>query len=64
MILEKKAPAKSILITVSDGGPDHRVTFLSVKLALIALFRALDLRHVSVSSHMSPTTVGQTWLKG
>ena len=28
---------------VSDGGPDHQVTFLSVKVAMIALFRALNL---------------------
>jgi hypothetical protein len=34
---------KPILIMVSDGGPDHRVTFGSVKMAFIALFRALHL---------------------
>ena len=34
---------KPILLMVSDGGPDHRVTFGSVKMALIALFRALNL---------------------
>lgn len=27
----------------TDGGPDHRVNYLSVKLALIALFRELNL---------------------
>lgn len=27
----------------SDGGPDHRLTFVSVKLSLIALFKELDL---------------------
>ena len=27
----------------SDGGPDHRVTYVSVQLALISLFFALDL---------------------
>ncbi len=27
----------------TDGGPDHRVNFLSVKLSLIALFIDLDL---------------------
>ena len=41
-ILEKET-YKPILITISDGGPDHRITFPSVKLSLIALFRALDL---------------------
>ena len=34
---------KSILVVVSDGGPDHRVTFGSVKVSAIALFCALDL---------------------
>ncbi len=32
-----------VLLMVSDGGPDHRVNFGSVKMALIALFRALNL---------------------
>ena len=41
-VLEKE-DYKPILVTVSDGGPDHRITFPSVKLSLIALFRALDL---------------------
>ena len=34
---------KPVLLIVSDGGPDHRVNFGSVKMALIALFRALNL---------------------
>ena len=42
-IFEKEESPKPILVTVSDGGPDHRITFPSVKLALIALFQALDL---------------------
>ena len=32
-----------ILLLYSDGGPDHRTTYASVKLALIALFKDLDL---------------------
>lgn len=32
-----------ILLMVSNGGPDHRVTFGSAKMALIALFQALNL---------------------
>ena len=35
--------SKPILVVVSDGGPDHRVTFGSVKVASLTLFRALDL---------------------
>ena len=34
---------KPIMLLVSDGGPDHRVTFGSVKVACMSLFRALDL---------------------
>ena len=32
-----------VVLLISDGGPDHRLTFLSVKVAMIALFRSLDL---------------------
>ena len=32
-----------ILCLYSDGGPDHRVTYLSVQVSLICLFQALDL---------------------
>ena len=37
---------KPILCLYSDGGPDHRVTYLSVQLSLICLFRALDLDYL------------------
>ena len=37
---------KPILCIYSDGGPDHRVTYLSVKVSLILLFRALDLDYL------------------
>lgn len=37
------AATKPVMIIVSDGGPDHRVTFGSVKIANLCLFRALDL---------------------
>ena len=48
---------KLILITISDAGPDHRITFPSVKLSLIALFRALDLDMLK-SVHTCPY---QSW---
>ena len=38
--------AKPILFLYSDGGPDHRVTYISVQTALIALFRSLDLDYL------------------
>lgn len=34
---------KPILFVYTDGGPDHRLTYLSVQLSLIALFRRLNL---------------------
>ncbi|KAK3107234.1 hypothetical protein FSP39_009952 [Pinctada imbricata] len=37
------ANVKPILLMYTDGGPDHRVNFMSVKASLICLFRALNL---------------------
>ena len=36
-------PIAPVLLMYTDGGPDHRVNYLSVKIALIALFRDLNL---------------------
>ena len=38
-VLGDRVQHKPILFVYSDGGPDYRVTYISVKLALIALFR-------------------------
>lgn len=32
-----------MVLLISDGGPDHRITFLSAKVALIALFPSLEM---------------------
>ena len=45
-ILEKEAFNKPVLFLYSDGGPDHRVTYLSVKLSLVALYLKLDLDYL------------------
>ena len=45
-ILENEAIDRPVLFLYSDGGPDHRVTYLSVKLSLIALFLKLDLDYL------------------
>ena len=37
---------KPILCLYTDGGPDHRITYMSVKLSLIALFLKLDLDYL------------------
>jgi len=34
---------KSVLFVYTDGGPDHRLTFFAVQLALVALFLNLNL---------------------
>lgn len=34
--------APRVVLLISDGGPDHRLTFLSVKVALISLFLCLN----------------------
>jgi hypothetical protein len=41
-ILAGLAPVKSVLL-YTDGGPDHRLTYLSVQLSLIALWLNLNL---------------------
>ena len=37
---------KPILVIVSDGGPDHRITYVSVQVALIALMMELGLQEL------------------
>ena len=38
-----------ILFLYTDGGPDHRVTYLSVQLSLICVFQTLDLDFLCVA---------------
>ena len=45
-ILAERAVDHLVLFLYSDGGPDHRLTYASVKLALILLFRKLDLDYI------------------
>lgn len=45
-ILAERAVDHPVLFLYSDGGPDHRLTYASVKLALISLFRKLDLDYI------------------
>ncbi len=44
---------KPILFLYSGGGPDHRVTYVGVQIALIALFRHLDLDYLC-AGHTAP----------
>ena len=34
---------KPVLLMYSDGGPNHRLTYVSVQVSLIAIFKKLDL---------------------
>ena len=45
-ILQSISSSKPILFLYSDGGPDHRLTYVSVKLSLICLFLKLDLDYL------------------
>ena len=42
-IIDQLPHVQPILCVFTDGGPDHRTTFLSVQLAWVALFRKLNL---------------------
>ena len=44
--LESLSFDKSVLFVYSDGGPDHRLTYVSVQLSLICLFLKLDLDYL------------------
>ena len=52
-----KEKVPPVLIIYSDGGPEHRTTFLSVKIAMIALSRFLDLDMLLLAR----TTPGHSW---
>ena len=45
-VLRSKSLTHPVLFLYSDGGPDHRVTYTSVKLALIALYLDLNLDYL------------------
>ena len=48
-ILQPNAMDYPVLFLYTDGGPDHRLTYASVKLTLIALFLKLNLDYLCVS---------------
>lgn len=56
--LQNQPEVKPILMLFSDGGPDHRLTYHSVKLSLIVLFRNLDL-DILIAGRTAP---GHSWL--
>ena len=44
---------KSVLVVVSDGGPDHHITSAPVQVALICLFQSWICLFVLVHAHTS-----------
>ena len=48
ILISKHLDTEPILFLYTDGGPDHRLTYLSVQLSLIALFLKLDLDFLCV----------------
>ena len=52
-IIECNAPNLPVLFIYSDGGPDHRLTYLSVKQSLIALFLKLNLDYARTAPYHS-----------
>ncbi len=45
-ILSQESVSSPILLLYTDGGPDHNLTFLSVQLAIIALYIHFDLEMI------------------
>jgi hypothetical protein len=54
----RKSEIKPVLILFSDGGPDHRLTYHSVKLSLIVLFKRLGVDTL-IALRTAP---GHSWL--
>ena len=38
-----KTPPSPVLFLYTDGGPDHRITYVSVQISLVCLLKKLDL---------------------
>ena len=56
-LLLSKGDVPPVLLLYTDGGPDHRLTYPSVKVALICLFLRLDIDFL-VAARTAP---GQSW---
>ena len=55
---------KSNMFLYTDGGPDHRLTYVSTQLSLIALFLNLNLDLLCAARTAPKTSLGETLLKG
>lgn len=45
-VLQSSSVSKSVLFIYADGGPDHRLTYVSVQFSLVCLFRKMDLDYL------------------
>ena len=45
-LIKTDVQSKPVLFLYTDGGPDHRLTYVSVQLSLISLFLQLDLDYL------------------
>ena len=53
-----QANPKPILLLFTDGGPDHRLNYESVKMSLVSVFKACNLDQI-VAARCAP---GQSWV--
>ena len=42
-LLVNRLPCHPVLFMYTDGGPDHRLTYISTQISLLCLFKKLDL---------------------
>jgi hypothetical protein len=50
---------RPILVLVTDGGPDHRLTYASVKVALLSMFISFDLDMLITCPYQSWTNLAE-----
>ena len=48
-VIKLNSLCKPILFLYCDGGPDHRLTYISVQLSIICLFLKLNLYYICVA---------------
>ena len=53
-ILDSQHSDKKASLVYTEGGPDHRVTYLSVQVCLIAIFLKLDLDFLCAARTANP----------
>lgn len=59
-ILQELGPVKPVLLLYTDGGPDHRLTYISVQLSLMSLWLEPGLRLLVRHPYSSPTQLEES----